>query len=50
MKLQKLWDIEKVETGASLIGTKKRAGWLLPGEKKTRGLGGVVRTTQKSLN
>jgi hypothetical protein len=47
MKLQKLWDIEKVETGASLIGTKKRAGWLLPGEKKTRGLGGVSELLKK---
>jgi hypothetical protein len=25
MKLQKLWDIEQAETGASLIGTKKRS-------------------------
>ena len=35
----KFWDIEQEVTGASLIGIKKRAGWLLPGEKKLSGLG-----------
>ncbi len=38
----KFWDIRKGATGGFPDRHKKRAGWLLPGEKKTHGVRGLI--------